>query len=113
MGVFKSSKKPNSPVNSTMSSNSTASVKEAADHPLAGLNIEVRGYAMAAVILEEWLQELAAIAQEQSVMMKEIAFQLGMAIDGGDTTTTTTTKNTNINNANVMSKTGAILENHP
>ena len=46
--------------------------------------------------------------------MKEIAFQLGMAIDGGDTaTTTTTTKNTNINNANVMSKTGAILENHP
>ena len=44
--------------------------------------------------------------------MKEIAFQLGMAIDGGDTTTTTT-KNTNINNANVMSKTGAILENHP
>ena len=28
---------------------------------------EVRGYAMAAVILEEWLQELAAIAQEQSV----------------------------------------------
>ena len=26
---------------------------------------------MAAVILEEWLQELAAIAQEQSVMMKE------------------------------------------
>ena len=69
--VFKSSKKPNSPVNSTMSSNSTASVKEAADHPLAGLNVEVRGYAMAAVILEEWLQELAAIAQEQSVMMKE------------------------------------------
>ena len=45
--------------------------------------------------------------------MKEIAFQLGMAIDGGDTATTTTTKNTNINNANVMSKTGAILENHP
>lgn len=69
--VFKSSKKPNSPVNSTMSSNSTASVKEAADHPLAGLNVEVRGYAMAAVILEEWLQELAAIAQERSVMMKE------------------------------------------
>ena len=48
--------------------------------------------------------------------MKEIAFQLGMAIDGGDNTTNTTTittKNTNINNANVMSKTGAILENHP
>ena len=35
---------------------------------------------MAAVILEEWLQELAAIAQEQSVLMKEIAFHHGMAI---------------------------------
>ena len=69
--VFKSSKKPNSPVNSTMSSNSAASVKSEAPEPLANLNSEVRGYAMAAVILEEWLQELAAIAQEQSVMMKE------------------------------------------
>lgn len=36
---------------------------------------------MAAVLLEEWLQELAAIAQEQSVLMKEIAFHLGMALD--------------------------------
>merc|ERR1719410_2839822 len=81
---------------------------DVASKPLSRFGSEVRGYAMAAVILEEWLQELAAIAQEQSVLMKEIAFQLGMAIDGGDTTTTTiTTKNTNINNANVMSKTGA------
>ena len=68
------------------------------------------------VVLDRVLSQLIIlfflIAQEQSVLMKEIAFQLGMAIDGGDTTTTTT-KNTNINNANVMSKTGAILENHP
>ena len=69
--VFRSNKKsssPNSPVNQSPSS--TASEYYKADY-LTGLNHEVRGYAMAAVILEEWLQELAAIAQEQSVMMKE------------------------------------------
>ena len=46
--------------------------------PLAQFGSEVRGYAMAAVILEEWLQELAAIAQEQSVLTKEILFKIGI-----------------------------------
>ena len=45
---------------------------------------------MAAVILEEWLQELAAIAQEQSVLMKEIAFHVGMALDSQPDTPITT-----------------------
>ena len=35
------------------------------------LSREVRQHALAAVVLEEWLQELAAIAQEQSVLQKE------------------------------------------
>ena len=46
--------------------------------PLAQFGNEVRGYAMAAVILEEWLQELAAIAQEQSVLTKETLFKVGI-----------------------------------
>merc|ERR1712173_74705 len=54
---------------------------DATSRPLSRFGSEVRGYAMAAVILEEWLQELAAIAQEQSVLMKEIAFHVGMALD--------------------------------
>ena len=33
---------------------------------------------MGVVILEEWLQELAAIAQEQSVLTKEILFKIGI-----------------------------------
>ena len=37
------------------------------------LSREVRQHALAAVVLEEWLQELAAIAQEQSVLQKEQA----------------------------------------
>jgi hypothetical protein len=35
------------------------------------LSREVRQHALAAVVIEEWLQELAAIAQEQSVLQKE------------------------------------------
>jgi len=123
-GGSSSGSKKNSPINQSKQtaenvnkssvSNTSSSSFNSLTFEFSKFNIEVRRYALAAVILEEWLQELAAIAQEQSVLMKEIAFQLGMAIDGGDTTTTTiTTKNTNINNANVMSKTGAILENHP
>ena len=42
---------------------------------------EVRQYALAAVLLEEWLHELAAIAQEQSVLQKERACRLGMGIN--------------------------------
>lgn len=52
------------------------------------LSREVRQHALAAVLLEEWLQELAAIAQEQSVLQKENAFHVGMGIDNmakGDT----------------------------
>ena len=44
------------------------------------LDREVRQYALAAVILEEWLHELAAIAQEQSVLQKEQAYRIGMGI---------------------------------
>ena len=32
------------------------------------------------MILEEWLQELAAVAQEQSVLQKELAFEVGMGL---------------------------------
>ena len=67
---------PNSPV--VHSSSPKASTE---DSGLTRFEPEVRNYAMAAVVLEEWLQELAAIAQEQSVLMKEIAFQLGMALE--------------------------------
>ena len=44
------------------------------------LDREVRQYALAAVILEEWLHELAAIAQEQSVLQKERLCQINLAI---------------------------------
>ena len=71
---------PNSPVNHTMSS-SKSNNSLTLEEPLARFGSEVKGYAMSAVILEEWLQELAAIAQEQSVLMKEIAFHIGMALD--------------------------------
>jgi len=50
------------------------------------LGKEVKQLALAAVVLEEWLQELAAIAQEQSVMQKEhAAFHFGLAasLDNG------------------------------
>lgn len=44
------------------------------------LGREVRQLALAAVVLEEWLQELAAIAQEQSALQKEhAAFHFGLA----------------------------------
>ena len=69
--------------------------------------MEVRRYALAAVILDEWLQELAAIAQEQSVLMKEIAFQVGMAIEDKNASSSLTTTTTS------TSKTSAILETHP
>lgn len=42
------------------------------------LSKEVRMQAMAAVLLEEWLLELAAIAQEHSVLQKEQVLDLGM-----------------------------------
>lgn len=44
------------------------------------LGTEVRRHALAAVLLEEWLLELAAIAQEQSVLQKEQAFEVGMGL---------------------------------
>ena len=44
------------------------------------LDREVRQYSLAAVILEEWLHELAAIAQEQSVLQKERLCQINLAI---------------------------------
>ena len=67
---------------SSMSSNSRSSISTLPpDDALSRFGPDVRGYAMAAVILEEWLQELAAIAQEQSVLRKEIAFHVGMALD--------------------------------
>ena len=53
---------------SISNSNSKSNLSELSNKdPLSRFGAEVRGYAMAAVILEEWLQELAAIAQEQSV----------------------------------------------
>ena len=44
------------------------------------LDREVRQYSLAAVILEEWLHELAAIAQEQSVLQKERVCQINLEI---------------------------------
>ena len=41
---------------------------------------EVRQHALAAVVLEEWMQELAALAQEHSVLQKERAFEVGMGL---------------------------------
>ena len=38
----------------------------------------MRQQALAAVILEEWLLELAAVAQEQSVLQKELAFEVSI-----------------------------------
>ena len=48
--------------------------------------LQVRQQALAAVILEEWLQELAAVAQEQSVLQKELAFEVGMGLRRPDNT---------------------------
>ena len=44
------------------------------------LGVDVKKHALAAVLLEEWLQELAAIAQEHSVIQKEMAFEIGMGL---------------------------------
>ncbi|CAB4066761.1 unnamed protein product [Lepeophtheirus salmonis] len=43
------------------------------------LNYEVQNYAMTAIIMEDWLKELSAIAHEQSVLQKELSFQFDMA----------------------------------
>ena len=48
--------------------------------PIIFLDREVRQYSLAAVILEEWLHELAAIAQEQSVLQKERVCQINLEI---------------------------------
>ena len=57
---------------SISNSNSKSNLSELSNKdPLSRFGAEVRGYAMAAVILEEWLQELAAIAQEQSVNIND------------------------------------------
>ena len=45
------------------------------------LSKEVRMQAMAAVLLQEWLLELAAIAQEHSVIQKEHVLDLGMDLE--------------------------------
>ena len=104
----------NSPINenrqsssSLSTSSNTSSLPTILTYEFSKFNAEVRRYALAAVILEEWLQELAAIAQEQSVLMKEVAFQLGMAIDE----TKTSESNPAVKNASTT-KTSAILENH-
>ncbi len=82
--IFRTVKKtsnPASPVNhshSSMSSTGNVTSSTSTEDVMSRFEPEVRGYAMAAVILEEWLQELAAIAQEQSVLMKEIAFHVGI-----------------------------------
>ncbi len=47
---------------------------------MSNLCPEVRAHALAAVLLEEFLLELAAVAQEQSVLQKERAFEIGMGI---------------------------------
>lgn len=49
--------------------------------PYKQLSREVRQHALAAVLLEEWLQELAAIAQEHCVLQKEHAFEIGMGLN--------------------------------
>ena len=106
----------NSPINennrqsssSLSTSSNTSSLPTILTYEFSKFNAEVRRYALAAVILEEWLQELAAIAQEQSVLMKEVAFQLGMAIDE----TKTSESNPAVKNASTTTKTSAILENH-
>lgn len=51
-----------------------------AHHYFRQLSTEVRSHALAAVLLEEWLQELAAIAQEHCVLQKEQAFEMGMGL---------------------------------
>ena len=49
--------------------------------PYSHLSREVRQHAMAAVLLEEWLQELAAVAQEHGVLQKEQCFEIGMGLN--------------------------------
>ena len=48
-------------ISSPYSTSFNTNKNEVASRPLSRFGLEVRGYAMAAVILEEWLQELAAI----------------------------------------------------
>ena len=45
------------------------------------LSDDVRRHGLAAVLLDEWLVELAAIAQEQSTLQKERAFEIRMGLD--------------------------------
>jgi hypothetical protein len=64
----------------SLSSSSPSSLATDGNSPYSNLNREVKQQALAAVLLEEWLLELAAIAQEQSVLQKEQAFEVGMGL---------------------------------
>lgn len=75
---------PNSLAQSESHSSSlTESLHNSYNHHGGGHNLskEVRSQALAAVILEEWLLELAAIAQEQSNLQKEQIFEFGLGFD--------------------------------
>jgi len=65
---------------SPLSSPSALGAPDSLLTPYGHLSREVRQQALAAVILEEWLTELAAVAQEQSVLQKELAFEVGMGL---------------------------------
>ena len=83
-GSSTASRRASNPVGSSISSPSSLvsghDASHAAGHPYAHLNREVKQQALAAVLLEEWLLELSAIAQEQSVLQKEQAFEVGMGL---------------------------------
>ncbi|XP_040570381.1 FHIP family protein v1g243165 isoform X1 [Lepeophtheirus salmonis] len=59
---------------------SYSSLPDSAVNDRVILNYEVQNYAMTAIIMEDWLKELSAIAHEQSVLQKELSFQFGMGL---------------------------------
>ena len=75
-------RRPESNTGSPLSGSTHDSPSAGADKlPIHRINPETRQYAMAAVILEEWLHELAAIAHEQSILQREQAYQVGLGLD--------------------------------
>ncbi len=80
-----------SPHTSAPPSLQTPSSASEADNDLSNghhhhLGDEVKRYALAAVLMDEWLLELSAIAQEQSVLQNKKAYEVGMGLEKGSTT---------------------------
>ena len=66
---------------STSSPTSSLHDTPMSEKTLRNITPEARQFALAAVLLEEWLHELAAIAHEQSMLQREQAYKVGIGME--------------------------------